>query len=140
MIVIPVFVVAILLLALVCWSRIARVIVALSIASITGWALVPTPPVEKTVERLVQQVKGEKIYWDTAGEDITIWHMTWHEAYEQVYAAEKLGEMGAEASAALPYLKAEIANGVSNIDTGDGMIHLKDAIKQAIVDIESDQP
>ena len=138
MIFIPIFIAAILLFALVCWSKVARIIVALFIAVITFWALMPTPAVEKTVERLVQQVKGEQFYWDTNGKEITIWHMTWHEAFEQVYAAKQLGEMGSGAAAALPHLKAEIANGVSNIDTGDGMINLKDAIEQAIIDIEAD--
>ena len=62
--------------------------------------------------------------------------MSWHEGYERLYAIDELRYMGSKAKGALPFLKAEIASGVENIDTGDGVIHLRDAIEKAIAKIE----
>ena len=120
------------------YSKAGFAVVACCMAASITWSLLPPRKIDKTVDRLVEQVRGEKIYWDTNGKEVRLWHGTWHEAFEQVYAAKQLAQLGAGAAEALPDLKAELANGVENIDIGDGVIHLKDEIEQAIMAIESD--
>ena len=104
--------------------------------AVTFWILAPKPPVEKTVARLIEQASGQHMHWGADGEEMTFGYMCWHEGYQRLYAIKQLRLMGREAKKALPFLNAQITSGIENIDTGDGVIHLRDEVERAIRAIE----
>ena len=110
--------------------------VATVTCSLALWLLTPSPPVNKTVARLIEQASGQHTYWSADGREMTWSYLSRHEGCERLYAIEELWHMGARAQEALPFLRAQLASGIENIDTGDGVIRLRDAVEKAIDYIE----
>jgi len=118
-----------------------QMLACVTVTTVTFWGcfciLAPRPPVEKTVARLIEQAKGQHTYWSSDGNEMTWYYISWHEGYERVYAIDELRYMGSKAKEALPFLQAEMASGIEDIDTGDDVIRLRDAIEKAIVAIDA---
>ena len=84
-------------------------------------------PAPQTVPKLVEQARGDELYWNSRGKTATQWERYNHRHYErscQTYALEQLGELGPAASQAVPEL-IELFNENDDYNSGDGVYHLR---------------
>jgi len=91
----------------------------------------PTP---KTVATLMEQVRGDELHWNQYGKPATKWEEKTHRQYKktcQGYAIEQLGELGPEASEAVPEL-IEIFNEQGDHNSGDGVYEMRSGIARTL--------
>ena len=91
-------------------------------------------PPPKTVATLVEQVRGDELHWNQFGKPATKWEARSYRNYKktcQGYAIEQLGELGPEASEAVPEL-IEIFNQQGDYNTGDGIHQMRSAIARTL--------
>ena len=78
------------------------------------------PPRTQTVDTLLEQASGDKIYWERRGVSATGWKRLTYRRYDkscQEYAIKQLGELGADAKEAVPEL-IRIFNEQDDFDSG----------------------
>ncbi len=91
-------------------------------------------PPFKTVATLMEQVRGDELHWNQFGKPATKWEEKNHRQYKktcQGYAIEQLGELGPEASEAVPEL-IEIFNQQEDYNSGDGVYEVRSAIARTL--------
>ncbi len=97
--------------------------------------VIPSSPTEKTVANLIDQFRGDEIYWNPYGEDVS-WFDSWkfrnYEISCKILAAHWLGEMGPDGQAAVPVLIEQLVHGPNDIDTGDGILTYRSMIAVAL--------
>ena len=106
------------------------VVVALAILS----AIMPTTK-PMTVEHLIGQFRGDTYYWDMYGEPVDIRDrllIRHSQINGKIAAAQLLGEMGPEATEAVPVLIEALKSGPNDIDTGDGVLPYRSTIAIAL--------
>lgn len=88
----------------------------------------------QTVATLIEQAHGDEIHWNREGKLATFWEKVTHRHYKkscQIYALEQLGELGPEATNAVPEL-VEIFNRLEDYNTGDGVLFLQSTAGKAL--------
>ena len=93
-----------------------------------------TQPPPKTVATLMEQVRGDELHWNEYGDPATRWEEKNHRNYKktcQGYAIKQLGELGPEASEAVPEL-IEIFNEQGDYNTGDGVHEVRSGIAKTL--------
>ena len=91
-------------------------------------------PPPKTVATLVEQVRGDELHWNRFGKPATKWEENNRRHYKnscQGYAIQRLGELGPEASEAVPEL-IKIFNEQGDYNTGDGVLQMRSAIAKTL--------
>ncbi len=97
--------------------------------------VVPSSPAEKTVANLIDQFRGDAVYWNPNGEDVSCFDSRKFRNYAiscKILAAQWLGEMGPDGAAAVPVLIDELVHGHNDIDTGDGILAYRSTIALAL--------
>lgn len=92
------------------------------------------PPRTQTVDTLLEQASGDKIYWERKGVRATGWKCLTYRRYDkscQEYAIKQLGELGADASEAVPEL-IRIFNEQDDFDSGDGVYNCRSAVARTL--------
>ena len=85
------------------------------------------PPAPQTVPKLVEQARGDELYWNNFGKTTTQWEQYNHRHYQrscQTYALEQLAKLGPAASPAVPEL-IKLFNEIGAYNTGDGVYLLR---------------
>ena len=91
-------------------------------------------PPPQTVATLMEQVRGDELHWNRFGKPATKWEENNRRHYKkscQGYAIQRLGELGPEASEAVPEL-IEIFNEQGDYNTGDGVLQMRAAIAKTL--------
>lgn len=84
-----------------------------------------TPP--ETLATLLEQARGDQLHWNQFGKPATRWEGRSYRNYEQtcqIYALEKIAELGPAAHTAVPDL-IDIFNQHEDHNTGDGVLHVQ---------------
>jgi len=96
-----------------------------------GW-LKKAPP--ETVSTLMEQVRGDQLYWNYSGKVANNWERHTHRHYEKScreYAIKRLGELGPAASDAVPEL-IELFSEQEDYDSGDGIYEFRSQIAKSL--------
>ena len=98
-------------------------------------SFIPDTAHELTLDKLIQQAKGEANYWTPSGEPVNDWSSGNYRQYDlncKIFALKKIGEMGSAASAVVPDLIAELESGAGDYDTRDGVVPCRSRVAQTL--------